>query len=60
MSMKTETTTTEITIRGYGTTEDEAYANALKVADSKYRIFDAKSIRKVRNEQAWNVTFRVY
>jgi len=53
------TTTVEIKVRGYGSDEDEAYANALRVADRKHEIFDAKAIRKVRGEQAWDVTFRV-
>lgn len=53
------TQTTEVTIRGYGATEDEAYANALRVADRKHEIFDARRTRKVRGEQAWDVTFRV-
>lgn len=53
------TRTTEVKVRGYGSTEDEAYANALRVADRKYEIFDAYRIRKVRGEQAWDVTFRV-
>lgn len=55
-----EATLTEIKVRGYGSTEDEAYSAALKVADRKYRIFDAYKIRKVRGEQAWDVTFRIY
>lgn len=58
-SSLTTTETREVTIRSYGMTEDEAYATALRIADRKYDIFDAKAIRKVRGQLAWDVTFRV-
>lgn len=49
-----------VIIKGYGSNEQDAFDNALKVADKHYRIFTSKRIRKVKGENAWNVSFEVY
>jgi hypothetical protein len=49
----------DVKVRGYGFTEDEAFARAMRVADGKYEIITTKAIRKVRGQDAWDVTLAV-